>query len=104
MIENAAQVILNQTALSEQSTCTKALGGKSQLIQAATMGLQNAMVIKLASAYLVMNYCLGKPNTPNPDKSAQEIKAYKEALSDFAQFLVDCNKELAESQQKEPRK
>lgn len=94
LLENTAKVVSNQMASPEATECERALGSRSNLVRAVTLGLQNSDLIGLIRAYLVMNYCLGKPFAENPNKNTEQIKSYKEALSDFINFLTNSAIEL----------
>lgn len=95
VFDNTAKVVLNKAAFQSSPPCERVLGGKSNVVRAATLGLQNSDILGMVSAHLVIKHVTEK------DGTSSENRAYKDGVADFVLFLADCASELASSSEQQ---
>lgn len=97
IMSNVSKVVLNKAALQDQLPCARALGGHSNVIRAATLGLQNSDLFGLVLAHLVLCRSLGIDpitNKPTGRKSTEQMEEFGAGVASFVEFMAECAKEI----------
>lgn len=96
ILSNVTKVVLNKAALQELLPCARVLGGHSNVIRAATLGLQNSDLFGLILAHLMITRTMGVglDGKVTARKSTEQMEEFAAGASGFIEFMAQCAQEV----------